>query len=163
MCRKQSQECAKKCKLACFLNIQTIDQHNMLKCYNCFYYYSVKDIQNLEIISTEEAASNVNDVQSQSKIIVKRPIAKRAGRSVSECVPATIQVGSSQAQTNFKKPVEPNQQQIEQTPNGKFAPGMHWIIIIYKYSLHIYLIYVFNIYYIFISMIYVLIKIRYSR
>ena len=85
----------------------------------------MKDIQNLEIISTEEAGPNVNDVQPQSKVIVKRPIAKRVGRSVSECVPSVVQVGGPQAQTNFKKPAEPIQQQIEQTPNGKFAPGVH--------------------------------------
>ncbi|XP_011690420.1 PREDICTED: enhancer of mRNA-decapping protein 3 [Wasmannia auropunctata] len=82
---------------------------------------SVKDIQNLEIISTEEAG-NVND--THSKVIVKRPIAKRVGRSISECVPnATVQAGSSQTpQTNFKKPAEPYQQQVEQTPNGKIPP-----------------------------------------
>ncbi|KAL0134504.1 hypothetical protein PUN28_001353 [Cardiocondyla obscurior] len=79
---------------------------------------SVKDIQNVEIISTEEAG-NVND--THSKVIVKRPIAKRAGRSISECVPNTLQPGSSNAQmqANVKKPMESNQQQTEQTPNGK--------------------------------------------
>ncbi|KAM0737281.1 Enhancer of mRNA-decapping protein 3 [Formica fusca] len=80
---------------------------------------SVKDIQKLEIISTEEAGTNVNDMQLQSKVIVKRPIAKRAGRSISEC--AVLQAASCQPQVNLKKPVESNQQQVEQTPNGKIA------------------------------------------
>ena len=94
----------------------------MNTCINYLYYYSVKDIQNLEIISTEEAG-NVND--THSKVIVKRPIAKRAGRSISECVPnATVQAGSSQSQTNFKKPAEPNQQ-VEQTPNGKIPQSTY--------------------------------------
>jgi len=115
--------CTKSIKLACFLSTQWLI-NICVKC-NYFHHCSVKDIQNLEIISTEEAGTNVNDVQPQSKVIVKRPIAKRAGRSVSECVPSVVQVGGSQVQTNFKKPVEPNQQQIEQTPNGKFAPGTH--------------------------------------
>lgn len=84
---------------------------------------SVKDIQKLEIISTEEARTTMNDVQSQSKVIVKRPIAKRVGRSVSECVPPTPQATSS-PQTNMKKPAESNQQQIDQTPNGKIPPGI---------------------------------------
>lgn len=61
-------------------------------------------------------------MQLQSKVIVKRPIAKRAGRSISECVPV-LQATSCPPQVNLKKPVEPNQQQMEQTPNGKIAPG----------------------------------------
>ncbi|XP_014471538.1 PREDICTED: enhancer of mRNA-decapping protein 3 isoform X2 [Dinoponera quadriceps] len=82
---------------------------------------SVKDIHNVEIISTEEAATN--DIQAQSKVIVKRPIAKRAGRSISESVTSTVQAGGSQTQTNFRKPMESNQQQqMEQTTNGKIAP-----------------------------------------
>ncbi|XP_014471535.1 PREDICTED: enhancer of mRNA-decapping protein 3 isoform X1 [Dinoponera quadriceps] len=83
---------------------------------------SVKDIHNVEIISTEEAATN--DIQAQSKVIVKRPIAKRAGRSISESVTSTVQAGGSQTQTNFRKPMESNQQQqMEQTTNGKIAPA----------------------------------------
>ncbi|XP_012522645.2 enhancer of mRNA-decapping protein 3 [Monomorium pharaonis] len=81
---------------------------------------SVKDILKIDIISTEEVG-NVND--THSKVIVKRPIAKRAAQSISECVPNTLQPGSSQTQTNFKKPAEPNQQQMEQTPNGKIPPA----------------------------------------
>ncbi|XP_070151800.1 enhancer of mRNA-decapping protein 3 [Polyergus mexicanus] len=80
---------------------------------------SVRDIQKLEIISTEEVGTNANDMQLQSKVIVKRPIAKRAGRSISEC--AVLQAASCQPQANLKKPVESNQQQVEQTPNGKIA------------------------------------------
>lgn len=80
---------------------------------------SVKDIHNVEIISTEEVATN--DFQVQSKVIVKRPIAKRAGRSISESVSSAVQASGSQVQTNFKKPVESNQQQVEQTANGKIG------------------------------------------
>ncbi|XP_032673525.1 enhancer of mRNA-decapping protein 3 isoform X1 [Odontomachus brunneus] len=83
---------------------------------------SVKDIHNVEIISTEEAGTN--DIQSQSKVIVKRPIAKRAGRSISESVSSTVQAGGSQA-PNFRKPMESNQQQMEQTTNGKIASAEH--------------------------------------
>lgn len=74
---------------------------------------------------------------THSKVIVKRPIAKRAGRSISECVPNIIQAGSSQMQTNFRKPAEPNQQQVEQTPNGKIPPGTHRIYDLYIYTWHV--------------------------
>ncbi|XP_011299816.1 enhancer of mRNA-decapping protein 3 [Fopius arisanus] len=46
---------------------------------------NAKDIENLEIISTEEAGAR--EVQSSK---VKRPIAKRANRSVSECIPTSV-------------------------------------------------------------------------
>lgn len=85
------------------------------------------------MISTEEAG-NVND--THSKVIVKRPIAKRAGRSISECVPNILQAGSSQMQMNFKKPVEPNQQQVEQTPNGKIPLSTHCTYDLYIYTWH---------------------------
>lgn len=75
----------------------------------------------------------MNDIQPQSKVIVKRPIAKRAGRSISECVPI-LQGPSCPPQMNLKKPVESNQQQVEQTPNGKIAPGLHCCI----YNLYTY-------------------------
>lgn len=101
------------------INISTFIKHS--------YFYSVKDIQKLEIISTEEAGTNVNDIQPQSKVIVKRPIAKRVGRSISECVPI-LQAASCQSQMNLKKPVESNQQQVEQTPNGKIASGTYCCI-----------------------------------
>lgn len=104
-------------------------------CFNCLYYCSVKDIQNLEIISTEEAG-NVND--THSKVIVKRPIAKRAARSLSECVPNILQAGSSQTQMNFKKPMELNQQQVEQTPNGKIPLSTYHILYIFT-PLYIYI------------------------
>ncbi|KAH0948721.1 hypothetical protein HN011_009801 [Eciton burchellii] len=81
---------------------------------------SGKDIQNVEIISTDDAGTNMNDIQSQSKVIVKKPIAKKAGRSISECVSMSMaQAGTSQMQIHFKKPVEPTHQQLEQTLNGK--------------------------------------------
>lgn len=98
--------------------------------YTSLCCYSVKDINNVEIISTEEAGTN--DIQSQSKVIVKRPIAKRIGRSISESVSSTMQAGGSQAQTNFRKPMESNQQQVEQTTNGKIASGT-----LYTYIIHV--------------------------
>lgn len=105
--------------------------HLINVCILIVYYSSVKDIQNLEIISTEEAG-NVND--THSKVIVKRPIAKRAGRSISECVPNILQAGSSQTQMNFKKPPEPNQPLVEQTPNGKIPPSTRRIYDLYIYT-----------------------------
>lgn len=93
---------------------------------------SGKDIQNVEIISTNDAGTNMNDIQSQSKVIVKKPIAKKAGRSISECVSmSTVQAGASQIQMHFKKPVELIHQQAEQTPNGKIALGKFSICLIY--------------------------------
>lgn len=109
--------------------------------YNYFHYCSVKDIQKLEIISTEEAGTNVNDMQSQSKVIVKRPIAKRAGRSISECVPM-LQTANCQTQMNLKKPIESNQQQAEQTPNGKIASGTLLYINYIFVSVHVYMHYI---------------------
>ncbi|KAK2589052.1 hypothetical protein KPH14_001889 [Odynerus spinipes] len=82
---------------------------------------NAKDIVHVEIISTEEAASSVSDAQTQSKVTVKRPIAKRAGRSVSESVPP-VHAGGMQMPSNFKKPVESTQQQSELPTNGKIGP-----------------------------------------
>lgn len=98
--------------------------------YNHLCCCSVKDINNVEIISTEEVGTN--DIQAQSKVIVKRPIAKRAGRSISESVSSTVQAGGSQVQMNFRKPMESNQQQMEQTTNGKITSG-----ILYTYNLYL--------------------------
>lgn len=79
---------------------------------------------------------------THSKVIVKRPIAKRAGRSISECVPNIVQAGSSQTQTNFKKPAELNQQQVEQTPNGKIPPSTVYMIYTFMLGIctHVYVI-----------------------
>jgi hypothetical protein len=96
------------------------------------YHCSGKDIQNVEIISTDDAGTNMNDIQSQSKVIVKKPIAKKAGRSISECVSMSMaQAGTSQMQIHFKKPVEPTHQQLEQTLNGKIINGKYKTCIIY--------------------------------
>ncbi|XP_029032135.1 enhancer of mRNA-decapping protein 3 [Osmia bicornis bicornis] len=81
---------------------------------------STKDILNVEFISINET-SNTNDInQTQNKVTVKRPIAKRAGRSFSESVPSSVQSTSSQTQTNFIKKPDNNAQPItEQPANGK--------------------------------------------
>ncbi|XP_063994944.1 enhancer of mRNA-decapping protein 3 [Diachasmimorpha longicaudata] len=55
---------------------------------------NARDIENLEMISTEEATAR--EVQTSSKVTVKRPIAKRANRSVSECIPSSVPSSSSQ-------------------------------------------------------------------
>lgn len=91
--------------------------------------FSAKDIINVEIISTKEAGSNVNDTQTQSKVIVKRPIAKRAGRSFSESVPSSTYSSGMQSSSNFKKPVESAQQQSELATNGKMGSS---ILYLYK-------------------------------
>ncbi|XP_034942378.1 enhancer of mRNA-decapping protein 3 [Chelonus insularis] len=78
---------------------------------------NAKDIQNLEIISTEEAGNK--DVQMHSKVTVKRPIAKRANRSISECIPTTTSSTANQLQSNYKKPTEPSQP--DSSSNGRVA------------------------------------------
>lgn len=55
----------------------------------------------------------------QSKVLVKRPIAKRANRSVSECIPSSVPPAVNQSDT--KKPVEPLQS--EPTANGRIGIG----------------------------------------
>ncbi|XP_076641146.1 enhancer of mRNA-decapping protein 3 [Halictus rubicundus] len=85
---------------------------------------STKDILNVEIISINETGSSSNDNnQAQNKVTVKRPIAKRAGRSVSESVPSCTQSTSSQTQSNFKKPDTNAHCSTEQagTTNGKVS------------------------------------------
>ncbi|KAF7391214.1 hypothetical protein HZH66_009694 [Vespula vulgaris] len=64
---------------------------------------NAKDIVNVEIISTKEACSNVNDTQTQSKVTVKRPIAKRAGRSFSESVPSSTHSAESNCKPTQKR------------------------------------------------------------
>lgn len=80
-----------------------------------------KDILHIEMISPKESTSNVSDTQTQSKVTVKRPIAKRAGRSVSESVPP-VHTGVMQMPSTLKKPVESIQQQPELPTNGKIGP-----------------------------------------
>ncbi|XP_043493284.1 enhancer of mRNA-decapping protein 3 [Polistes fuscatus] len=82
---------------------------------------NVKDIINVEIISTKETSSSINDMPQQSKVTVKRPIAKRAGRSFSESVPPSTHSGGTQTSSNVRKSVEPAQQQSELATNGKMG------------------------------------------
>ncbi|XP_044576978.1 enhancer of mRNA-decapping protein 3 isoform X2 [Cotesia glomerata] len=82
---------------------------------------NARDIQNLEIISTEEAGAK--EVPSQNKVTVKRPIAKRANRSVSECIPPSTPPSVSQnqnqnpVQNSVKKTTE--QSHPEYPVNGR--------------------------------------------
>ncbi|CAL7936515.1 unnamed protein product [Xylocopa violacea] len=81
---------------------------------------SAKDIFNVEFISINETESSTNDNnQAQNKITVKRPIAKRAGRSFSESVSSTVQSSSSQTHPNLRKTDTSSQCTIEQSANGK--------------------------------------------
>ncbi|XP_071863473.1 enhancer of mRNA-decapping protein 3 [Bombus fervidus] len=84
-----------------------------------------KDILNVEFISINNIGFDSSDTsdsnQTQNNITVKRPIAKRAGRSFSESVSSSVQSTSSQTQTNFKKPNNNSQSTIEQPANGKIS------------------------------------------
>ncbi|XP_017880525.1 enhancer of mRNA-decapping protein 3 isoform X2 [Ceratina calcarata] len=81
---------------------------------------STKDILDVEFIAINDPGSIVNDNnQAQNKVTVKRPIAKRAGRSFSESVSSSVQSTSSQLQSNFKKADANSQFIIEQSANGK--------------------------------------------
>ncbi|XP_076620295.1 enhancer of mRNA-decapping protein 3 [Colletes latitarsis] len=81
---------------------------------------SVKDILNVQFISINETESTANDSnQTQNKVTVKRPIAKRAGRSFSESIPFSTQSTSSQTQSNLKKPDTNAQCPTEQPSNGR--------------------------------------------
>ncbi|CAK9826207.1 Enhancer of mRNA-decapping protein 3 [Anthophora retusa] len=83
---------------------------------------SAKDILNVEFISINETGTNANDNnQTQNKVTVKRPIAKRAGRSFSESVPSSVQSTSSQTQPNLKKAESNSQSNVEQSANGKVS------------------------------------------
>lgn len=74
----------------------------------------------MEIISTEEAGAK--EEQMESKVTVKRPIAKRANRSVSECIPpSTPPVNQNQVQGNS---VKKNEQSYPEYPtNGQVLAG----------------------------------------
>lgn len=88
------------------------------------FIFSAKDILNVEFISINETALNTNDNnQAHNNVTVKRPIAKRAGRSFSESVSSSVQSTSSQTQTNVKKP-NSSQSIIEQSANGKIPLGI---------------------------------------
>ncbi|KAK9296656.1 hypothetical protein QLX08_009382 [Tetragonisca angustula] len=88
-----------------------------------------KDILNVEFISINDKGFNTNDTrynvsdhnQAQNSVTVKRPIAKRVGRSFSESVSSSVQSTSSQTQSNFKKPNSNSQSTLEQPTNGKIS------------------------------------------
>ncbi|XP_020709599.1 enhancer of mRNA-decapping protein 3 [Athalia rosae] len=85
---------------------------------------SAKDILHIEIISTEEAVETQSNVQTSSKVTVRRPIAKRAGRSVSECIPPLVIPNAEvQQQSNPRKPLESIQSHSEPPSNGKINLG----------------------------------------
>lgn len=89
-----------------------------------YLIFSANDILSIEIISINETGPNTNDNnQSQNKVTVKRPIAKRAGRSISESVSSSTQSTSSQTQSNFKKPDSNAHCSMEQPTNGKLLLG----------------------------------------
>lgn len=88
------------------------------------FSYRAKDILNIEIISTEEAIAGCDEVQTSSKVTVRRPIAKRAGRSVSECIPPIVIPNSDiQPQPNTRKTLDPAQTHSEPSSNGKISLG----------------------------------------
>lgn len=85
-----------------------------------FSISSAKDIVNLQIIATEEIPpAPAKESQARSKVSVKRPIAKRAGRSVSESMPPGPQNVAGQVPVNSKKVVEPVIVKTEPSSNGK--------------------------------------------
>jgi hypothetical protein len=66
------------------------------------------------------------DVQAQNKVTVKRPIAKRAGRSISECSIPVSQPQSSPVIQNFRKPLPEVQPYSEiSNSNGKIGQSMY--------------------------------------
>ncbi|KAF3428787.1 hypothetical protein E2986_08665 [Frieseomelitta varia] len=91
----------------------------------------IVDILNVEFISINDKGFNTNDTrynvsdhnQAQNSVTVKRPIAKRVGRSFSESVSSSVQSTSSQTQSNFKKPNSNSQSTLEQPTNGKISLG----------------------------------------
>lgn len=82
---------------------------------------NAKDIVNVEIISTEDTQTALTKSQLQRKVLVKRPIAKRVGRSVSECISPPIQSVTPQMQLASRKPIETLPSYSEASINGKVA------------------------------------------
>ncbi|XP_003428062.1 enhancer of mRNA-decapping protein 3 [Nasonia vitripennis] len=83
-----------------------------------------KDILNVDIVSVEDPSTAQKDVQAQSKVTVKKPIAKRAGRSVSECSVPIVQPQPAQVMPNVKKAPSEVQPYAElPNTNGKAGPG----------------------------------------
>lgn len=78
----------------------------------------------MDIIQVEDSAAQ-RDAQTQSKVMVKRPIAKRAGRSVSECSIPIAQPQAVQVLPNVRKQQSEVQPYSEiQNTNGKVGAGM---------------------------------------
>lgn len=93
--------------------------------------YSVTDIQKLEIISLSEnnQANDGGSRPAEGKVMVKRPIAKRVGRSVSESASPFMQpIAASSAQFfgNVRKTAEVLQPPLPevQPTNGRLYPGL---------------------------------------
>lgn len=80
---------------------------------------NAKDIDSLEIISTEEAGAR--ECQMTSKVTVKRPIPKRANRSVSECIPTSV---SSAVHTKKATDPIPIPMAIAEVTNGRVNAAM---------------------------------------
>ncbi|XP_066598209.1 enhancer of mRNA-decapping protein 3 [Prorops nasuta] len=92
---------------------------NGVPCSSYLTVLDVKDIANLEIISTEEPN---NETTAESKITVKRPIAKRPSRSVSESTPSSTQCTGTSNQMYPKKQTEQAVPLPEPSSNGKQNP-----------------------------------------
>lgn len=83
---------------------------------------------NVDIVSVEDSSTAQKDVQTQSKVTVKRPIAKRAGRSVSECSVPIVQPQAAQVMPNVRKAPSEVQPYAElPNTNGKAGPGTSYI------------------------------------
>ncbi|XP_017758668.1 PREDICTED: enhancer of mRNA-decapping protein 3 [Eufriesea mexicana] len=82
----------------------------------------VKDILDVEFISINDRESDIYDaILSYNNITVKRPIAKRVGRSISESISSPVQSTSSQTPINSRKLNNISQSNIEQSTNGKIS------------------------------------------
>lgn len=90
------------------------------------FIFRAKDILNIDIVNVDDTNVPQRDVQPQSKVTVKRPIAKRAGRSVSEC---SMIINQSQSTAQVLPNVRKAPQEIQpyseiSNTNGKAGPGM---------------------------------------
>ncbi|XP_043469235.1 enhancer of mRNA-decapping protein 3 [Leptopilina heterotoma] len=81
---------------------------------------NAKDILELSIISINDAGKNITDAETQSRVIVKRPIAKRAGRSTSDFTPPPPPEVQVQTQFTLKKSIE-STFQMEIPSNGRIS------------------------------------------
>lgn len=70
------------------------------------------------MIATEETAPK--EVKMPSKVTVKRPIAKRANRSISECIPtAVLSAAHAQSSTSTSTKKVPDQLHYDSPSNGR--------------------------------------------